>query len=250
MNQFNNETKETFESMMENILVAMNENNYANFSKDFDEKMKNALNEAYYQAEIPAIKGEIGNYISKEFLSAQKRTAKEYQYTIVIYKAKFSQDTDDVYVKNVLTENNGKYYISGFWIHSLKLIFEGEEKMNEFKDETKEIADSMTENVLVAMNENNYSHFSEDFDEKMKNFLNETKYQDTLPAIKNTIGNYISKEFMCVREKDQYTIVFYKAKFSQEPNDVYVKNMLSENNGKYYISGFGLESLKLFLENL
>lgn len=110
-------------------------------------------------------------------------------------------------------------------------------KMNQFKDETKEIADSMTENILIAMNENNYSHFSEDFDEKMKNVLNEAKYQETMPAIKDEIGNYISKEFISVTKKDQYTIVIYKAKFS-EPVDVYVKNILSENNGKYYISGF------------
>jgi hypothetical protein len=109
--------------------------------------------------------------------------------------------------------------------------------MNQFKDEMKEIADSITENALIAMNENNYSRFSEDFDEKMKNALNEAKYQETIPEIKDEIGNYISKEFISVTRNDQFTIVIYKAKFT-EPVDVYVKNILSENNGKYYISGF------------
>lgn len=109
--------------------------------------------------------------------------------------------------------------------------------MNQFKDEIKEIADFMTENILIAMNENNYSDFSKEFDEKMKNALNEAKYQETMPAIKDEIGNYISKEFISVTQKDQYTIVVYKASFS-EPVDVYVKNILSVNNGKYYVSGF------------
>lgn len=112
-------------------------------------------------------------------------------------------------------------------------------------DETKRFSDSMTENILVAMNEDNYLRFSQDFDEQMKNGLNETMYKNTIPAIKGKIGNYISKEFVSVEKKDQFTIVIYKAKFSQESGDVIVRNVFSDNNGKKYISGFWLDSPKL-----
>ena len=116
---------------------------------------------------------------------------------------------------------------------------------NSSVNEIREIADTMTENILVAMNEDNYLHFSKDFDEPMKNALNEKEYQETIPAIKDKIGNYISKEFVSIEKKDQYTIIIYKAKFDQEPDDVIIRTVLSENNGNFLISGFWVNSPKL-----
>jgi Protein of unknown function (DUF3887) len=112
-------------------------------------------------------------------------------------------------------------------------------------DETQKFADPMTENMLVAMNENNYAQFSRDFDEQMRKNLNETQYNNTIPAITANIGEYISKEFVSVEKKDQFTIVTYKAKFSQETGDVLVRSVFSDKNGKKYMSGFWLDSPKL-----
>ncbi|SMC80636.1 DUF3887 domain-containing protein [Sporomusa malonica] len=112
-------------------------------------------------------------------------------------------------------------------------------------EETKKFADPITENMLLAMNEDNYSRFSQDFDEQMKNVLNETQYKNTFTAIKAKIGKYISKEVVSVETKDGYAIVMYKAKFSQEPADVIVRSVFSDNNGKKHISGFWLDSPKL-----
>lgn len=112
-------------------------------------------------------------------------------------------------------------------------------------DEAKKFADPITENILQAMNDDNYSRFSQDFDEQMKAALNETQYKNTIPAIKAKIGKYLSKEFVSVENKDGYLVVIYKARFSQETGDVIVRSVFSDRNGKKYISGFWLDSPKL-----
>lgn len=111
--------------------------------------------------------------------------------------------------------------------------------------EVKQYADSITENILMAMNEDNYSRFSQDFDEQMKDGLDETKYYNTIPGMKKKIGQYISKELVSAERKDQFVVVTYKAKFSEESGDVIVRSVFSDRNGKKYISGFWMDSQKL-----
>lgn len=113
------------------------------------------------------------------------------------------------------------------------------------QSEVNNFADPLTENILLAMNEDNYPRFSRDFDEKMKSEFNETQFKNTIPVIKSKIGNYVSKEFMSVENQSGYTVVTYKAKFTQEPGDVIVRSVFSDINGQKYISGFWLDSPKL-----
>ena len=111
--------------------------------------------------------------------------------------------------------------------------------------EVEQYADSITENILMAMNEDNYSRFSQDFDEQMKNGLDEKKYYNTIPGMKNKIGQYVSKELVSAEKKDQFIVVTYKAKFSEESGDVIIRSIFSDINGKKYISGFWMDSQKL-----
>lgn len=109
----------------------------------------------------------------------------------------------------------------------------------------KKFADPMIENLLLGMNEDNYSRFSQDFDEQMKSNLNESQYKNTISPIKAKIGKYVSKEFGSVENKDGYIVVIYKTKFSQESGDVVVRGVFSEKDGKKYISGLWMDSPKL-----
>lgn len=63
------------------------------------------------------IKGKIGSYISKEYDRAEKQE----QSIIVIYKGKFSKEVNDVIIRAVLIEINGKLYVLGFWLDSPNL---------------------------------------------------------------------------------------------------------------------------------
>jgi len=111
--------------------------------------------------------------------------------------------------------------------------------------EVRAYADPITENALLAMNENDYAKFSEHFDETMKKAMPEAVFNQAIPAIKAKIGDYVSKDFWKVEKKGAYTIVYYKAKYTEEPADVIVTVSFQEIEGEMYISGLLLNSPKL-----
>lgn len=125
------------------------------------------------------------------------------------------------------------------------MIFAGCSAQQPPVDEVKLFAEPMTENILLAMNEDDYARFSQDFDEQMKKAFDEKQYNNTIPAIKAKIGQYLSKEFIGAENKDGLTVVMYKAKFSQESSDVIIRSAFSDRNGKKLIAGFWLDSPKL-----
>ena len=106
-------------------------------------------------------------------------------------------------------------------------------------------ADPVTEQILVAMNEDYYTRYSEDFDQTMKNTMTEAVFIETNAVIKSKIGDYISKEFWKAESKDQYTIVHHKAKFTDDPADVTVRVVFQEINGEMKVSGLWLNSPEL-----
>lgn len=112
-------------------------------------------------------------------------------------------------------------------------------------EQVRKYADPITENILLGMNEVNYTKYSEHFDQTMKNAMSEAVFNETNAIIKSKIGDYVSKEFWKVESKDQFTIAYYKAKFAQEPEDVIVKVVFQEIMGEMKVSGLWLDSPKL-----
>ena len=111
-----------------------------------------------------------------------------------------------------------------------------------------EYASQITESILQAMNEDDYAKYTEHFDEMMKNAVTEAVFEENNSLIKSIIGDYESKEFWKVEEEDTYTIVFYKAKFNQEPDDVIVQVVFQEIWGTIYVSGLWYDSPKLRMQ--
>lgn len=107
------------------------------------------------------------------------------------------------------------------------------------------IAEQITENILQAMNDDDYARYSENFDEQMRKALPEAKFRAVIPQIKARIGSYVAKEYLGMETRENYTIVYYKAQFSGEPGTVIVKNVLSSVDGAVYVSGFWLDSPNL-----
>ncbi len=106
-------------------------------------------------------------------------------------------------------------------------------------------ADPITEQILVAMNKDDYAMYSEDFDQTMKNAMTESVFVETNAVIKSKIGDYVSKEFWKAESKDQYTIVHYKAKFTDEPADVIARVVFQEIGGEIKVSGLWFDSPEL-----
>ncbi len=76
-------------------------------------------------------------------------------------------------------------------------------------EQVRGYADPVAENILMAMNENDYVKYSEDFDQPMKNAMTEAVFDETNRAIRSKIGDYVSKEFWNAESKDPYTLIYY-----------------------------------------
>ncbi len=105
-----------------------------------------------------------------------------------------------------------------------------------------EYASSITEGILIGINENNYTKFSEYFDEDMKAALPEATFEQLTTSIKAQIGDYIldSKEFDKIITSGIYTDVFYRAKFTQGLEFI-VHVSFHESDGEIYVNGFWFE---------
>ena len=106
-------------------------------------------------------------------------------------------------------------------------------------------ANPITEGILQAMNNNDYVKYTEHFDEIMKNATPEPVFRQTNTLIKSKVGDYLSKEFWKVEDKGPYTTVYYKAKFTGEPEDVIVRVVFQEIEGEIYVSGLWFDSPNL-----
>jgi len=80
---------------------------------------------------------------------------------------------------------------------------------------------------------------------QMKNAIPKVVFSDTNAVIKSKSGNYVSKDFRKSERKDQYTIVYYKARFTEEPCDVIVKVFFQELERETKVSELWLDSQKL-----
>jgi len=112
-------------------------------------------------------------------------------------------------------------------------------------NQVRSYADPIAENILTAINTDDYAKYSENFDDVMKTAMPEALFQQTNAAIKDKIGEYISKEFWKIDTQNQYTIVFYKARFTQETADVTVQIAFHEVSGKNLVSGLWFNSPNL-----
>jgi len=112
-------------------------------------------------------------------------------------------------------------------------------------EQVRMYADQITEDILLAMNEDDYTKYSDNFDQTMRNAIPGAVFNETNAMIKSKIGDYVSKEFQKAEGKDQYTIVYYNARFTDEPDDVTVKVVFQEINGEMKVSGLWLDSPKL-----
>jgi hypothetical protein len=105
-------------------------------------------------------------------------------------------------------------------------------------------ADPITEKILLAMNEGNYTKFSENMDPSMKRAMPEPVFQQTVAFIKSKVGNYVSKDFSKVELQGNFTVVYYRAKYTDE-GEVTVKVVFVEEGGDHYVSGLWFDSPKL-----
>ena len=108
-----------------------------------------------------------------------------------------------------------------------------------------EYASAIAEQMLQAINQENYAQFTQYFDEDILKIMPEKDFQGIVSEVKARAGSYQSKEFLKAENTGLVTIVYYAARFTEEPEDVFVEIRFKEVGEKIYITSFNLDSPKL-----
>lgn len=114
----------------------------------------------------------------------------------------------------------------------------------------RQYADGMTENMLLAYNEDNYEQYIADVNSQFKAAVTEDKMKEGNEMVRGKIGDYVpgSKKFkdaVKTSEKGKkYLVVRYNAEFTDETEDVLV-TMIFDDNESHQVSGMFFNSPKL-----
>ena len=105
----------------DNVLQGIKDKDYNKFARDFSDTMKNAITEQSFNSLTGNLNTKIGDYKSKTFSGASKTKKDNKEYTVVVYKAKYTKETGDVLITITFSDNNGKKMVDGLFFKSPNL---------------------------------------------------------------------------------------------------------------------------------
>jgi hypothetical protein len=105
------QVKAVAEPILDNLLAGFNQGNYAQYSKDFDATLREAIPEKKFQQVREDILKKLGAFKSKKYLGFLNQQA----YTVVLFKGAFAGTKDDVLIKLVLSKRQNKVVVIGLW---------------------------------------------------------------------------------------------------------------------------------------
>jgi len=107
---------------VENMLLAINNGDYNNFTKDLSSHSKTVFTEKEVNKTKKTIINKIGNYIpnSKKFSQGTKVSQNNKKYIVAIYDAKFKNESGKVVI-TVTFDDDKKHAIEGIYFNSPKL---------------------------------------------------------------------------------------------------------------------------------
>ncbi|MFZ2087967.1 MAG: DUF3887 domain-containing protein [Desulfobaccales bacterium] len=105
------EVKAVAEPILENLLAGFNQGNYAQYSKNFDETLREAIPEEKFQQVRRELMKKLGSFKSKNYLGFLNQQA----HTVVLWKGAFTDTQDDVLLKLVLSKRQDKVVVKGLW---------------------------------------------------------------------------------------------------------------------------------------
>jgi len=118
----NNAVRAYADDPTEKMLLAYNEDNYAQYIQNTDDQFKAAVSEDKMKQGNQAVRDKIGNYVtgSKQYTDAVKTTQNNLKYVAVRYTAKFTNETGDVVITMVFDDNES-HQVGGIFFNSPKL---------------------------------------------------------------------------------------------------------------------------------
>ena len=111
--------------------------------------------------------------------------------------------------------------------------------------EIRSYADPIIKHTISGMQEDDYAKFSRYFDEDMKEALPEDEFTIINGTLKRVIGDYVSIKYSTIEKHEEYIIVRYKAKYSNETADVNITTSFHEVGNEMLLGGLWFNSPKL-----
>ena len=105
------QVKALAEPILGNLLAGFNQGNYAQYSRDFDDAMREAIPEKKFEQVRGDLVEKLGKYKSKKYLGFLNQQT----YTIVLWKAAFDGTQNDILIKLVLAKRQDKVVVAGLW---------------------------------------------------------------------------------------------------------------------------------------
>lgn len=97
--------------ILDAVLTGFNDGNYASYSKYFDATLKDAIPEQKFRQVRRDIQKKLGKYQSRAYLGFLKQG----NFSVVLWKGRFSASDDDVLIKLVVSRRGEKVEVTGLW---------------------------------------------------------------------------------------------------------------------------------------
>ena len=104
-------------------------------------------------------------------------------------------------------------------------------------EEVRAIAQPILDDVLSGFAENDYTIFSRDFDQSMKQGLSEEKFIKTDRQLENSIGNCVNRKYLGFLSQTNATETLWKARFDKSDADVLIRLIISKKQNRYLVTG-------------
>ena len=96
---------------LDGILKGLKDSNYAEYSKDFDDTLKEAVPEGQFVKVKDQIDSTLGSCESKTYLGYLQKGPT----TVILWKGKFSKTGDDQLIKLIMSKRGNKDLVTGLW---------------------------------------------------------------------------------------------------------------------------------------
>ncbi len=111
------------------------------------------------------------------------------------------------------------------------------------RDKVLAYSEAKTDNLMQAMNVNDYATFSRDLNDKMKTAINADGLVNMRTKVNAKIGNYVSRQVSSVLQTGDVITVIYAARF--ENDDPVTMRVSFESAEPHRVSGLYFDSVKL-----
>jgi len=105
--------------------------------------------------------------------------------------------------------------------------------------------DPIVTNILTSLNNSDYSGFSQNFSQTMKNAINQSDFDILYSQMQTEVGDYQSDVFYNAANKAGAVNLVYFAQYSKEPAGISVSLSVQSINGAYQVQGLVFNSPNL-----